>query len=166
MSGRRRGTWLIAVIGLATLAVSCGRATEDDINSALGITPTATMSAEQQATATVQAAANATQAAAVASGASPADAALADTNLAALGNVMLGRTGFAVQCQRCHSPGGTGPAPALAGPESPAVALNDVQLYNLIADGENHGADVGGPGALATLTDKQIYDLIAFVRSQ
>jgi mono/diheme cytochrome c family protein len=164
--GRRRGYWLVTVIGLATLAVACGRATENDINSALGITPTATMSADQQATATADAEANATQAAAIAGGASPADAAAADTNLAALGNVMLGRTGFAVQCQRCHNPAGTGVGDALSGENNPANALNDVQLYNLIADGTGHGPDVGGPGALATLTDKQIYDLIAFVRSQ
>jgi mono/diheme cytochrome c family protein len=150
---------LITVVGLATLAVACGRATEDDINSALGITPTPTMSAEQQETATAEANANATEAAAIAGGASPADAAADDTNLAALGNVMLGRTGFAVQCQRCHNPAGTGV-------DNPANGLSDVQLYSLIVDGTNHGPDVGGPGALATLTDKQIYDLIAFVRSQ
>ena len=165
-SGARRGSWLVAVIALATLAVACGRATEDDINSALGITPTPTMSADQAATATAEAEANAAQAAAMAGGASPADAAMDDTNLAALGNVMLGRTGFAVQCQRCHSPAGTGVADALSGENNPAAALSDVELYNLIADGTNHGADVGGPGPLATLTDKQIYDLIAFVRSQ
>jgi mono/diheme cytochrome c family protein len=165
-SRSRRGSWLIAVIGLATLAVACGRATEDDINAALGITPTPTMSAEQAATATAEADANATQAAAVASGASPADAAADDTDLAALGNVMLGRTGFAVQCQRCHNPAGTGVGDALSGENNPADALSDVELYSLIAEGTNHGPDVGGPGALTTLTDKQIYDLIAFIRSQ
>lgn len=163
-SGRRRGYWLIAVIGLATLAVACGRASEDEINAALGITPTATLSAEQQATSTAVAIENATRAAE----GGVDQAALDTTDLAALGNLMLGRTYFAVQCQRCHTPGGVGSAPALAGPDNPATSLTDRQIFNVIRDGTGHGADVGGPGPSGNqvLTDRQIYDLIAFIRSQ
>jgi mono/diheme cytochrome c family protein len=155
---------LVSVIVLAVVAVACGRATEDDINSALGITPTATMSAEQQATATAAADARATDAAL---GIAPSPGSEADnTDLASLGNPTLGRTTFAVQCQRCHTPNGTGSAPALTGGTNPAAAMTDPQLFSLMKDGTNHGPDVGGPGAIGTLTDKQIYDLIAFLRSQ
>jgi mono/diheme cytochrome c family protein len=155
---------LVTVIVLAVVAVACGRATEDDINSALGITPTATMSAEQQATATAAADARATDAA-LGIAPSPGSEA-ANTDLAALGNPTLGRTTFAVQCQRCHTPNGTGAAPALTGGTNPATSLTDTQLFSLMNDGTNHGPDVGGPGAIGTLTDKQIYDLIAFLRGQ
>lgn len=148
---------------LAVIAVACGRATEDDINSALGITPTATLSADQQSTATAEAAARATD---VALGIAPSPGSLDDVDLASLGNVTLGRTAFAVQCQRCHTPNGNGAAAALSGANNPAAPLTDSQLYSLMADGTNHGKDIGGPGALTTLTDAQIYNIIAFLRGQ
>jgi len=155
---------LASVIFLAVIAVACGRATEDDINSALGITPTATMSAEQQATATAAADARATDAAL---GIAPSPGSVPDNlDLASLGNPTLGRTTFAVQCQRCHTPNGTGAAPALSGANNPAAGLSDSELYSLMKDGTNHEKDTGGPGAIGTLTDKQIYDLIAFLRGQ
>jgi mono/diheme cytochrome c family protein len=154
---------LVSIMFLAVIAVACGRATEDDINSALGITPTATLSADQQVTATAEAAARATD---VAMGIAPSPGALDDVDLASLGNLTLGRTTFAVQCQRCHTPNGNGTAAALSGANNPAAALTDSQIYSLMADGTNHGKDIGGPGALTTLTDKQIYDIIAFLRSQ
>lgn len=162
-NGRRRGYMLGSIVFLAVIAVACGRATEDDINSALGITPTATLSADQQQTATAAAAARATDAAL---GIAPSPGSLDNVDLASLGNLTLGRTTFAVQCQRCHTPNGQGVAPALSGANNPAAALTDSQLYSVMNDGTNHGQDIGGPGALGTLTDKQIYDIIAFLRSQ
>lgn len=155
---------LASIIFLAVIAVACGRATEDDINSALGITPTATLSAEQQATATAEAAARATDAAL---GIAPSPGSVPESaDLASLGNPTLGRTTFAVQCQRCHTPSGAGAAPALSGANNPAAALSDGELFSLMKDGTNHGKDIGGPGAIGTLTDKQIYDIIAFLRGQ
>ena len=162
--GRHRAYWLIAIIGLATFAVACGRATEDDINAALGITPTATMSAGDMATATQESAENATR---VAEGGGGADAAASDTtNLAVLGNPLIGRTTFISNCTGCHVANGSGVAQPIPGAGGIAAPLTDAQLYNIIRDGTNHGEDVGGPGARANLTDKQIYDMIAFIRSQ
>ncbi|HRD99901.1 MAG TPA: hypothetical protein PLV68_01310, partial [Ilumatobacteraceae bacterium] len=51
---------------------------------------------------------------------------------------------------------GSGVAPPLPGANGLAAPLTDTQLYNTIRDGANHGADIGGPGAKANLTDKQI----------
>jgi mono/diheme cytochrome c family protein len=149
---------LATIILLAVVAVACGRASKDDINSALGITPTATLTAEQQD------AANA-RATDVASG-NAASPSAGDIELASLGNATTGRTAFLVQCQRCHTPGGNGPAPALTGGTNPAANLNDGQLYDLMKAGTNHDKASGGPGPIGTLTDKQIYDIIAFLRSQ
>ncbi|MCC6704752.1 MAG: cytochrome c [Thermomicrobiales bacterium] len=161
-NGRHRAYWLIAIVSLATFAVACGRATEADINAALGITPTPTMSTDDIATATAEAAANATR---VAEGGE--DAAAQDTtNLASLGNAMIGRTTFLSNCTGCHVANGSGVAPPLPGANGLAAPLTDTQLYNTIRDGANHGADIGGPGAKANLTDKQIYDMIAFIRAQ
>lgn len=163
-SGRHRAYWLIALIGLATVAVACGRATESDINAALGITPTATMSAEDISTATQEAIENATR---VAEGGGGIDSAASDTtNLAALGNALIGRTTFISNCTGCHVANGSGVAPPIPGADGVAAPLTDMQVYNVIREGVNHGEDVGGPGARANLTDKQIYDMIAFIRSQ
>jgi mono/diheme cytochrome c family protein len=166
LRGRNRAFFLAsALLVTAAILVACGRASEDEINAALGITPTATMTAEDQAKATEQANSRATEQAAIAGGATP-NSALDTTNLAALGNVSVGRTTFAVQCQRCHSPTGTGAGGALVGSTSPTVALTDAQIYNLLKVGTGHDKATGGPGALPNVTDKQIYDMIAFIRDQ
>jgi len=161
--GRNRALLLASVILVSVVLVACGRASEDDINAALGITPTATLSAEQVAQATEDANALATQLAT--SGGTPSNA-LNNTNLAALGSVQLGRTNFATQCQRCHTPSGTGAAAALVGATSPSTQLTDVQIYDMLKNGTNHEKAEGGPGPLNLLTDDQIYNIIAFIRDQ
>jgi mono/diheme cytochrome c family protein len=162
--GRHRAYWLIAIIGLATFAVACGRASEADINAALGITPTPTMSADDMATATTLASENATR---VASGGEGVDTAAEDTtDLAGLGNPLIGRTAFLSNCTGCHAVNGSGAAPPLAGATGLAAPLTDMQIFNTIREGVRHGEDIGGPGARANLTDKQIYDMIAFIRNQ
>ena len=151
-------------MGLAIFAVACGRASEDDINAALGITPTATMSADDIATATQESIENAAR---VAESGGGIDSAANDTtDLAALGNPLIGRTGFLSNCTGCHVANGSGSAPPVPGENGIAAPLTDMQIYNVIREGVNHGEDVGGPGARANLTDKQIYDMIAFIRSQ
>ena len=163
-SRRHRGYWLIAIIGLASLAVACGRATEDEINAALGITPTATMSADDFTTATAESAANATR---ISEGGDEGDAASDDTtDLATLGNPLIGRTAFLSNCTGCHAANNSGVAPALPGASGLAAPLTDMQIYNVIRAGVNHSVEMGGPGPRANLTDKQIYDMIAFIRSQ
>jgi mono/diheme cytochrome c family protein len=163
-SGRHRAYWLIAVVCLATFAVACGRASEADINAALGITPSPTLSADDIATSTALASDNATR---VAGGGEGVDTAADDTtDLTVLGNPMIGRTSFLSNCTGCHAANGSGVAAPVPGASGMAALLTDMQLYNVIREGTNHGEDVGGPGARANLTDKQIYDMIAFIRNQ
>jgi mono/diheme cytochrome c family protein len=151
-------------MALATFAVACGRASETDINAALGITPSPTMSADDMATSTAQASENATR---VAGGGSGVDTAGEDTtNLAVLGNPLIGRTSFLSNCTGCHVANGSGVAAPVPGASGMAALLTDMQIYNVIREGTGHGTDIGGPGARANLTDKQIYDMIAFIRNQ
>lgn len=161
--GRNRALLLASVVLVAVVLVACGRASEDDINAALGITPTATLSAAQITQATEEANALATQLAT--SGGTPSDA-LNNVNLASLGSVQLGRTNFATQCQRCHTPNGNGAAAALVGSTSPSTKLTDAQIYDMLKSGTNHEKAEGGPGALNLLTDDQIYNIIAYIRDQ
>lgn len=86
---------MISVISIAIGAAACGRATEEQINQALGITPTATMSAEQVASAT----------AAVTATAEARELAMASPAGAALGDVTAGKRQFETWCSGCHSPG-------------------------------------------------------------
>ena len=72
----QRFVLLVSLITIALGAAACGRATEDQINQALGITPTATQSAEQVAAATE--AASATAAARQLAASSPGAAVLGD----------------------------------------------------------------------------------------
>ena len=44
--------------------------------------------------------------------------------------------------------------------------MTDAQIYNLLKVGTGHDKTTGGPGALPNVTDKQIYDIIAFIRDQ
>ena len=77
MAVHRRFVLLVSLITIALGAAACGRATEDQINQALGITPTATQSAEQVAAATEAASATAASARQLAAS-SPGAAVLGD----------------------------------------------------------------------------------------
>src|SRR5215211_5587564 len=98
MAVHRRLVLLVALITVALGAAACGRATEDEINQALGITPTATQSAEQAVAATE--AANSTAEARQLAASSP--------GAGILGDVTSGRRIFQTQCSGCHRPGGPG----------------------------------------------------------
>ena len=160
--GRRRAGILVTTVAVAVIAVACGRATDDEINAALGIKPTATLSAQEQAAATEAANAKATaNANAAASGGTPV---AEDVDLASLGNVTAGQTSALVACNLCH--GASKPGGVLFGPGSASAALTDQQLYDTVKLGTNHGPEVGGPGPEKRLTDKDIYNIIAFIRSK
>lgn len=162
---RGRLSLLLTTGCLAIVLVACGRASPADIDAALGITPTATLSTEQMATGTADAIADQeTRTAAQANLASPG-ANGGDGNLAAAGNAMIGRTQFTNWCLRCHQPSGAGQGPALAGPTSPTTNLTDQQLFDLVRTGEGHPVPPG-PITTATLTDRQLIDVLAYIRSQ
>jgi mono/diheme cytochrome c family protein len=151
---RGRASFLVMTIGLAIAAVACGRASQKEINQALGITPTATLSAGDIATSTARAAAQASARAAAAS--SPGGA-------AALGDVVEGERQFNRWCMQCHRPDGSGRAKSLAGPDSGVAALSDAQITDLIRNGTNHTPP--GPYKDFQITNQRVADIIAYLRS-
>lgn len=162
---RTRLSFLAMCATIGIVAVACGRASQDDINNALNITVTATMSEQEIAQSTEQAESElATQQAAQSSLSSPgADGAAVD--LASAGNATMGRTAFLMRCQGCHVPAGTGAGPALSGPDNPAVALSDQELVDLLRTGEGH-ANPPGPLSEVDVNEQQMIDILAFIRQQ
>ena len=153
---RTRPALLTTIIGVAVLVAACGRASEQEINQALGITPTPTLSAEQIATGTAAAAAAAaTRTAEAAMAGSPGAA-------AALGDVASGKTQFNTWCLNCHRVGGTGPDLLAAG--GPGANLTTEQLLPMIRTGENHSPP--GPYQTFMLSDKAVADITAYLRSE
>jgi mono/diheme cytochrome c family protein len=151
-----RGLVLAAAIAGAVGLAACGRATDDQINQLLGITPTPTPSAEQIAEATAEA--SATAAARAAAAASPAGGAAV-----AMGDVVAGRRQFTTWCAGCHGPGGSGPAILEAG--GPGAAVTAENLLPLVREGDGHPSPPG-PYATTQVSDKQVRDLAAYIREQ
>ena len=148
---QRRLTLLVTTIAIALIAVGCGRATQVQIDQALGITPTATLSAEQIAAET--AAASATSAA--------REQAVSSPGAVALGDVEQGERQFGTWCAGCHSAGGAGPDILSAG--SPGASVTAEMLQPLVRDGEGHTPP--GPYKPTEITDKQIIDVAAYIRT-
>jgi mono/diheme cytochrome c family protein len=158
MAVHRRFVLLVALITVALGAAACGRATEDQINQALGITPTATRSAEQIAAATE--AASATAAGRLLAASSPGAAA------AALGDVSQGSRQFQTWCSGCHGPGGVGPD--IRSPGSPGATITAATLLPLVREGVGHPEPPNPPGVYRTteISDKQVADIAAYLRDQ
>ena len=152
----RRLALLVAVITVALGAAACGRATEDQINQALGITPTATQSAEQVASATE--AARATAAARLLAASSP--------GAAAQGDVSQGSRQFQTWCSGCHGPGGVGPD--IRSPGSPGATVTAETLLPLVREGVGHPEPPNPPGVYSTteISDKQVADIAAYLNAQ
>ena len=150
----RRSLSLTALIGLAVGMAACERATEEDINQALGITPTPTASAAQIATGTAAASATAASRAAAASSPGAGGA-------AALGDVTRGRRQFLTQCAGCHGPGGQGPDILAAGSAGANVTFETLQP--LIREGANHTPP--GPRTAAEISDATLRDIAAYIQS-
>ena len=142
---RQRSAFL-TVVALALFAVACGRATEEQIDQALGITPEPTSSATEVA--------EADQAASAA--ASPADE--------NVGVAALGRTKFQFNCQTCHS--ATGSAPTLVEVGGPYANLDYATLYPIVREGAGGHTPRPGPIPEFTLTDGDIANIAAFIREQ
>ena len=149
----RRFVLLVSLITIAVGAAACGRATEDEINQALGITPTATESAGQVAAATE--AASATAAARLLAASSP--------GAATLGDVSQGSRQFQTWCSGCHGPGGVGPD--IRSPGSPGATITTATLLPLVREGVGH-ADPPGPYLPTEISDKQIGDIAAYLNAQ
>lgn len=153
MTVHRRFVLLVALITVALGAAACGRATEDQINQALGITPTATQSAEQITAATE--AASATAAAQLLAASSP--------GAVAQGDVSQGSRQFQTWCSGCHGPGGVGPD--IRSPGSPGATITVETLLPLVREGEGH-ADPPGPYSTTEISDSQIADIAAYLNDQ
>lgn len=149
----RRLSILVTVITVALVAAACGRATEEQINQALGITPEPTLSAEQIAEST--AAASATSAARLLAASSPG------ASGAAQGDVVAGKRQFNTWCTGCHSANGQGGS--LLEPGSPGASVTAESLLPLIRDGDGHTP----PGAYKNteISDKQVADIAAYLQS-
>jgi mono/diheme cytochrome c family protein len=155
---RKRGSVLaLTFLSVLIVVVACGRASEKDINNALGIKPTATLSDEQmaQAAEVVVAAASA-----IAAGGTPE---LVNGGVP-VGDVRLGQQQFQFQCLQCHQASGAGPGGAITVPDSPVVAMTDREIFDLVRTGEGH-AEVAGISAVR-LSDNQLAGIIAYIREQ
>src|SRR5665811_1503361 len=124
--------------------VACGRATNQEINQALGIPPTPTVDATQMALATDVAVA------------SPA-------NDETLGIASAGATTFQFNCQICHAPGGGGAAPDLLAAGGIGADIDYATLYPILREGVGHSPSPG-PYAEFRLTDDDIANIGAYIR--
>jgi mono/diheme cytochrome c family protein len=148
---------LLILITVALAITACGRATDEQINQALGITPTPTPSQEDLATST--AIAQATEDARLAAQASPSGAAAV-----ALGDVTRGRTQFQTNCMGCHG-AFSQTAPKLLEPGGVGVDLTIEELQAVIRDGEGHPSPPG-PYPQSRIADSAIRDLYAYILSE
>jgi mono/diheme cytochrome c family protein len=142
------------------VAVACGRATEEDINAALGITPSPTLNAEEVAAATGTAAALATSRAQIA--ASPAGTGGDAAVLLAGGDITRGQVVFLQNCQSCH--GGAPTAPNLMQP-NPDVDLSPEHFLAVVRNGEGHEPRPG-PFGPQRISDESLRNLYAFILSR
>lgn len=142
------------VVTVALTATACGRASEEQINQALGITPTATMSAEQIVESTAAARAT-TEARELALSSPGADGG------AVAGDVTAGQRQFDTWCIGCHGPGGIGPD--ILSPGSPGSTVDPATLLAMIREGEGHTPP--GPYKNTELSDKQVIDIAAYLHS-
>ena len=149
----RRIVLLVSLITVALGAAACGRATDDQINQALGITPTATQSAGQVAAATESASATA----------EARQLAASSPGAGILGDVTSGRRIFQTQCSGCHRPGG--PGADILSPGSPGETVTAETLLPLVREAVDH-ADPPGPYPKTLVSDKQVADIAAYLRDQ
>lgn len=156
---------LIVTGGLAVVLVACGRASPADIDAALGITPTATLSSEQVAAGTEQAVASEQTRTAAQAQIAASPVAGQTVELAAAGNPTLGGSTFRLRCLGCHGVADTPRGPSLAGPDNPSVALADQELFDLVRTGEGHAVPPG-PFSTSDITDRQLIDILAYIRQQ
>ncbi len=164
-SARGRLSMLMVAGGLAVVLVACGRASPSDIDAALGITPSPTLSSEQIAQGTEQAVATDQTRTAAQAALAASPVAGQTVALAAAGDAASGSSTFALRCLGCHGVADGPRGPSLSGPDNPSVALSDQELFDLVRTGEGHAAPPG-PFSKSVLTDRQLIDILAYIRGQ
>ena len=137
---------VLVTIAILLFVVACGRATEEQIEQALGITPEPTADPEEATSVTDVAAADAS---------TPANS---NEGVAA-----LGRSKFQFNCQTCHSASGS--APDLLAPGGVGADLDYATLYAILREGEGH-SPAPGPYETFVLTDADIANIGAYIREQ
>jgi len=151
-SVRQRFSLLLTIASVVLIATACGRATPDQINQALGITPTPTQEAllaSASGTAT-----NSGTAQSGSGGASP---------VVALGDVTKGKRQFNTWCAGCHGP--AGPGPDIRSPGSAGASVTAESLTPLIRSGKGHPTPPG-PFKPTEISNSQIADIAAYLRSE
>lgn len=151
----KRGLILATVVVSAIGLAACGRATEEQINQALGITPTPTQSAEEIAQAT--AAASATALAREQAAATPGGGAAVF-----LGDATAGKMTFTMWCAACHGPGGNGGN--ILEPGGVAAAYTPEKFTALVREGAGHNPP--GPYQSFQISDRALEDLGAYVNAE
>lgn len=152
----KRAMVLVVVFVTTVALVACGRASQEQINAALGITPTPTLSAANM-TATAQAVIALRTRTAASSGSPGAAAGL-------VGNAASGNMQFQTQCAGCHQAGGGGTAPDILAKGSAGAKVTYQSLLPLVRQGKNHTPP--GPYTTLEITDQQVADLVAYIVSQ
>ena len=156
---RSRASFLVMCVVLSVVVVACGRASQEEIDEALGSTPT--MTDQELALETQQALGEQQTREAVAQQMATTGNA-GSVDIASTGNPVLGRTTFAQRCMGCHKAGGQGPD--LTGPTSPINAMTDQEIIDFLRTGEGHTP----PGPLTTvdISDSNMPNLLAYLREQ
>ncbi len=142
----RQRSAVLGVFAIVLFLVACGRASDQQIDQALGITPAPTVDATEVA-----------QLAASAAVASPEEV---DESL---GIASAGATTFQFNCQICHAPGGGGTAPDLLAAGGIGADIDYATLYPILRDGEGHSPSPG-PYPNFRITDDDIADIGAYIR--
>lgn len=152
----RHAAFLITLVAVAVGVAACGRASQAEIEQALGITPTPTMSADQLAASTAAAASAVAAQTVAAQNPAPAAAAV-------LGDVTRGSRQFTTQCAGCHRPGG--PGGDILAPGGPGAGVAFETLLPLVREGTGHAVPPG-PYPPTLLSDSAVQDLAAYIRSR
>lgn len=153
-TARTRAGLLVTLTAVALLVMACGRASDAEIFSAIGITPTPTQSPEQIATATAAVAAQ--QTAVAAAVASPG---VGGGGAVAMGDITRGGRTFNSNCVQCHSASAAGGD--ILAPGGPAGALTLETLTVLVRDAPNHAPP--GPYQTFQISDRALNDLLAYL---
>ena len=152
---RSRGFGLVSIAIVAIVLIACGRATDEQIDQALGITPTSTIDPTVSSNETATA-----EAAELAVGSPGSGSAVP---VVATGNPVLGKSKFQFVCLMCHKVGGTGTAPDILAPGGAGAGTTMNELTVIVREGKDHPP---GPYADFQVTDADIANILAYILEQ